>query len=117
MKKQILITLLILCCGYVSSQNVTKIPLTSDEYWWGGVVALGSHMPYVKPLSSYDLGTRNDNNQVVPLLLSNKGRYVWSDYPFTFEVTTSDIIIRSEHGKMIWAKHIKEDAPWKSMLR
>lgn len=100
MKKQLLLSLLILCFGSVYAQNITKITSLPGEYWWGGVVALGSDMPYVKPLSSYDLGTQNDNNQVVPLLVSNKGRYVWSDYPFAFEVTASEIIMRSEHEKV-----------------
>ena len=53
-------------------------------------------MPYIQPVEEFNLATRNDNNQVVPLLLSSKGRYVWSDYPFTFAVTQQGIIIHSD---------------------
>jgi alpha-glucosidase len=100
MKKLFLSALFFLCCHAASAQHLTEIKSQAGEYWWGGVVALGSRMPYVQPLSAYDLGTRNDNNQVVPLLLSNKGRYVWSDHPFTFEVDASGLNIRSGHEEV-----------------
>jgi alpha-glucosidase len=84
-------------CGNLYAQNVTEITPLPGEYWWGGVVAYGSRMPYVQPLKEFDLARQNENNQVVPLLLSNKGRYVWSDYPFLFSVSENGINIRSDH--------------------
>ncbi|MDR0894609.1 MAG: glycoside hydrolase family 31 protein [Prevotellaceae bacterium] len=66
--------------------HTLRIVPFADEYWWGGVVALGSRMPYLHPLNEIDLSRDGYNNQLVPLLLSSKGRYVWSDRPFRFTV-------------------------------
>jgi alpha-glucosidase len=80
---------------------VTRITPGEGEYWWGGAVGLGARMPYTRGLEEYDLATRNSNNQVVPLFLSNKGRYAWSDYPFSFRVEEGGVIeIRSRHEEV-----------------
>ena len=87
MKKVLL--LLFLSSFFISlfAQHTTIIEPLDDEYWWGAVVAYGSRMPYLEPVEEFDLHSKNKNNQVVPLLLSNKGRFAWSDYPFTFSVS------------------------------
>lgn len=74
----------------------TDIIYQTDEYWWGGVVAYGGKMPYVFPIQEFNLALQNNNNQVVPLFLSNKGRYIWSNHPFKFEVKDKAISIVSE---------------------
>ncbi len=79
---------------------VTEIPFEKDEYWWGGVVAYGARMPYLQPVNEFDLSLQNYNNQVVPLFLSNKGRYLWSDRPFTFEVKNRILSIRSDYEQL-----------------
>jgi alpha-glucosidase len=50
-------------------------------------MALGDRMPYTAAMAPFDLAARNDNNAVTGLMVSNRGRYVWSDAPFTFEIT------------------------------
>ena len=90
-----LVALLLAPATSVIAQHVTRITIEPGEYWWGGAVGLGARMPYTRPLEEYDLATHNSNNQVTPLLLSNKGRYAWSDYPFSFRVEEGAIEIRS----------------------
>ncbi|MDR1120290.1 MAG: glycoside hydrolase family 31 protein [Dysgonamonadaceae bacterium] len=81
------------------SAQVLEIRPLENEYWYGGVTAYGERMPYIQALEEFNLGTQDANNQVVPLLLSNRGRYVWSDYPFRFSVSeTGAISIRSEYA-------------------
>ncbi|MDR1594883.1 MAG: glycoside hydrolase family 31 protein [Prevotellaceae bacterium] len=99
--KRLKLGLILLLCNNIFAQNVTKVTFLPDEYWWGGVVARGSQMPYIEPLREYNLATQNDNNQVVPFLLSNKGRYVWSDYPFKFSVAEKEINISSEYENVV----------------
>eukprot|EP00951_Prasinocladus_malaysianus_P036607 scaffold386953_cov55-Prasinocladus_malaysianus.AAC.1 len=54
------------------------------EWWWGGIVALGHQQPYgsVGSKLSWELDLKltmyNQNN---PVLISNKGRYLWVDKP------------------------------------
>jgi len=99
MKKTIfsLIFYLLLTISLYSQINETIIRFQPGEYWWGGVVAYGSSMPYLQTVNEFDLSLQNYNNQVVPLFVSNKGRYIWSDEPFKFEVKENSIIVRSNY--------------------
>lgn len=99
LKKILLLVFIISSCA-IYSQNVTEIKPLEDEYWWGGVVAYGSRMPYIEPLEQYNLEKKNNNNQVVPLLLSNKGRYVWGKYPFKFSVGNDAITVESDYEQV-----------------
>lgn len=82
----------------------TKVAFEKNEYWWGGAVGLGSKMPYMVPLAEFDLSSQNLNNQVCPFLLSNKGRYIWSDAPFRFEILNDEILIKSDFEEIVVQK-------------
>jgi alpha-glucosidase (family GH31 glycosyl hydrolase) len=74
-------------------KNVAILP---GECWWGGAVADGHAMPF-------EAGFRRDlqdaaTNQVMPLLVSNRGRYIWSDNPFAFEVSNGIVAIQPRDG-------------------
>lgn len=95
--------LLFLACfmnNILTAQQVTDIAIQQDEYWWGGATALGSNMPYIASLAEFNLANRNDNNQVSPLLVSNMGRYIWSDHPFKFSISNGNIHIESAYEKI-----------------
>jgi alpha-glucosidase len=98
--KKLLFLALLLFSNELFAQNVTTIKSLDGEFWWGAFVGYGERMPYIQPIDNYDLSSRNENNQVVPLFLSNKGRYVWSDYPFIFSVSDGRITIDSEFEKV-----------------
>jgi alpha-glucosidase (family GH31 glycosyl hydrolase) len=68
------------------SQERVRVELRRGEYFWGGVVRHGDRMPFHggKPYS-YDLYGNLDGNQGAPLLISSKGRYFYSEEPFSFE--------------------------------
>ncbi|MDR0287517.1 MAG: glycoside hydrolase family 31 protein [Clostridiales bacterium] len=97
MKKNISLLCLCLIAFVLNSQTGyrTTVQIDPDEYWWGGVVAFGSKMPYLQTIKSFDLALQNENNQVSPLFLSNKGRYIWSDFPFRFEIKDNLIFLDS----------------------
>jgi len=102
MKKNILAVFLFLVPFSLFSQSFfeTQVAFDENEYWWGGVVAYGSRMPYVQPVSEFNLALQNGNNQVVPFFLSNKGRYIWSDSPFFFQIKDNSLSIKSEYEKV-----------------
>jgi len=84
------------CLSRAFAQPFTStISFLPDEKWWGGFVAKGHQMPFVNPTGMLDLASQGFNNQGVPLLLSNMGRYIWSDEAFKFEVTGAEINIVS----------------------
>ena len=76
MRKSILFKLIICSLLFCLTENfaqeikTTEIHFQKDEFWWGGVVANGSQMPYITPLKEYNLALQNSNNQVVPLFFS-----------------------------------------------
>ena len=51
---------------FAQNEHTTEVKFLENEQWWGGAVALGSQMPYVKPLKEFNLASQNYNNQVVP---------------------------------------------------
>lgn len=71
------------------------------EKWWGGFVAKGVEMPYAADTGTvYDLINENYNNQTSPLLVSSKGRYIWSEDPYRFSFTTDSVIITDNSTPM-----------------
>ncbi len=58
-----------------------EIRILPDEYWWGGAVVDGRRMPYGTGSFSYNQLGDVKGNQAQPLLISSKGRYVWSEKP------------------------------------
>jgi len=70
-----------------------RIPLEEGEEIWGGRVADGRNMPFQDGFSTtlYE----NSGNQVTPLLLTSKGRYVWSSEPFTFKREGNTLLIEN----------------------
>ena len=78
----------------------STIQSLEGEKWWGAFVAKGSQMPYLHETGELDLSNQNFNNQGVPLLVSNKGRYIWSDEAFRFEITNTGIVLKSNYEKI-----------------
>ena len=78
------------------TENFTKqLKLLPGEVWWGGVVNRGIEMPFGKKNFSFDLYGNDDGNQGSPLLLSNKGRQVWSESPYKFIFRNDSLLIQS----------------------
>ncbi|MEO6188380.1 MAG: glycoside hydrolase family 31 protein [Ginsengibacter sp.] len=73
-------------CGFAQPVNSSiTLPLLENEQWWGGAVQYGDQMPFNKASSfSFNLYGDVSNNQSAPLLISNKGRWIWCDAPFLF---------------------------------
>lgn len=68
------------------------IKMLKDEYWWGGSINLGHEMPYTTDSDCYfDLNGGRENDQFAPLLVSNKGRYIWSEESFKAEIKNGEI--------------------------
>lgn len=82
----------------VSQETIYESRISSqpNEKWWGAYVGYGEKMPFESTTRTFDLSRENFNNQVVPLFVSNQGRYVWSDEPFRFRFSGDTLIILSE---------------------
>lgn len=80
-----------------SATKTRTIQLEPGEKWWGGAVSESHKAPY-SPNYSINLYGNNKSNQAQPLLISSKGRYIWSEEPFGFSFTNTEIIIDETNG-------------------
>ena len=80
-------------------RTAKDVSLLRDERWWGGAVADGQHMPFGAGFGR-DLQAPGES-QAMPLLVSNRGRYIWSDEPFAFEMSGAALAIRPRDGAPI----------------
>ncbi|RUT67973.1 glycoside hydrolase [Flavobacterium cupreum] len=110
MKKNALICLaFIFSLNLLAQENISEIKSISDEKWYGAYTAKAfcntplkdiTFQPYGPNEKLNDLSVDNRGNQAAPLLISNKGRYVWSDQPFAFEFKDGDMTLHSNHEKI-----------------
>lgn len=78
--------------------TITVLRRKPGEYWWGGVINEGHAMPFGDGEHARDLRL-TDDNQASPLLLSNKGRSIWSEEPFAFSFHEGSLTI-DHHGEL-----------------
>ncbi len=79
-----------------------QLPLLANEQWWGGAAQYGYRMPF-NAASAYSFNLYGDvsNNQSSPLMLSDKGRWVWCDEPFLFSFQNGTLHVTSHGGKLV----------------
>ena len=87
---------------YSVSKN---IGILAGEKWWGGAINDGVKMPF-EDQYSYDMYGNLKGNQAQPLLLSNKGRVIWSESPFKFTFNNNQILL-SGNGVFLSSKLTK----------
>ncbi|MEJ7736815.1 MAG: glycoside hydrolase family 31 protein [Chitinophagaceae bacterium] len=88
-------------CAQASAYAI-QLPLLQQEQWWGGTVHYGHQMPFTRASAfSFNLYGDPSNNQSAPLLLSNKGRWVWCDEPFRFSFQNDTLHVSAQPGDTI----------------
>ena len=91
-KKIMLFIIVSMYVVVLNAQPVKKIPIEQGEKWYGGAVNEGEKMPFAK---DYIINLNGDTktNQAAPLFLSTKGRSIWSNSPFAFEIKNNEITL------------------------
>jgi len=74
------------------------IAIEDGESWWGGAVVDGQHMPFGGEQIERDFRADTYGNQVQPLLISNRGRFVWCEEPIAFSIEGGVITVSSPTG-------------------
>ena len=82
-----------------AESHALEIRLLPGERWWTGVIADAHHFP-LDSSSAYrfDFWGNTAGNQGQPLLLSNRGRYVWNEEPFRFEFSGGTLRCHSDRA-------------------
>ena len=100
-KSIFLMTCLVCFLGGVfsASSDTLELRILDGEYWWAGLSSKGYEMPYdASSKVTYDLWGDNKGNQAQPLLLSSKGRFIWSEQPIKFEFNQGLITVSTREG-------------------
>lgn len=64
-----------------------RTEIKENEYWWGLAVSSGHDMPYSRKTEAVvHVYGEGEGDQFAPLLLSSKGRYIWSEKPITAKI-------------------------------
>ena len=104
MKTNIIILFVLLQVYTVFGQNIKNLELQiyPGEYWWAGISSLGHQTPYdATTVFSFDMWGDNKGNQAQPLLLSSKGRYVWSEQPIKYDFNKGTISVTVRDGEIL----------------
>ena len=78
-----------------------ELALEKNEKWWGGFTTDGKLMPFGAEEISRDLYGNNRGNQAQPLLISNMGRFVWSEEPYKYTFKQGKLLLESKYGDII----------------
>jgi alpha-glucosidase (family GH31 glycosyl hydrolase) len=80
------------CLGYAGVDAQTTIVVQKGEKWFGGAINDAHLMPF---RNGYALDMNGDTrgNQAAPLLISTKGRFIWSEAAFTFALKQENLVI------------------------
>ena len=105
MEKKFLLFLLVIFRGFVIlSQDckTVEFQIEAGEYWWAGISSIGHQTPYTTAtVFSLDMWGDNNGNQSQPLLLSSKGRYVWSEEPIKYDFSQGKLTVTVRDGKIV----------------
>lgn len=86
---------LALSMNMLAKEFSTTVTSKTGEVWYGAYTAKAfngtpldqiTFQPFPAEYAQKDLRYDNNSNQASPLLLSNKGRYIWSEHPFAFSL-------------------------------
>jgi len=97
-----------LCSLTAAALDVAHAP---GESWWGLAPGLGLQMPFVQGSAlEMDQRIHNFNNQTSPMLVSTKGRYIWSDSPLKLTLDSAGWHIDNADARLVEAGSTLEDA-------
>lgn len=84
--------------------RVLRLKIADGEYWYGGMIDDTLYMPFSKQSKlRLDLIENHAYNQVNPMLISSKGRYVYAEEFFILDIHEGEMTIESpgeiDHGE------------------
>jgi alpha-glucosidase len=72
------------------------------ERWWAGIIADSHLMPFTAESEyKFDFDANSAGNQAQPLLISDKGRFLWCDQPFAFRISGGEISAESKSAPIV----------------
>lgn len=79
-----------------------KLTMLPDEYWYGLAALEGSRFPIsAKSSYSYCIDPNPGDNQAAPILISNKGRYIYCDSGISVNAEKGELTVSSTKSQPI----------------
>ena len=80
-----------------ASADVRTVKIEEGENWWGAANFFGTNMPFTAKTSlKIDLRRKNYSNQCASLLISDRGRAIWSEGQSEIEFKDGSIVMDSD---------------------
>jgi alpha-glucosidase len=100
MKTAILAILLL--AASAPAQQTAHLRMLPGERWWAGVISESHLMPFTAESTfQFDFEADTAGNQGQPLLISDKGRFLWCDQPFSFRIASGEIHASSKSAPLV----------------
>jgi alpha-glucosidase len=92
----------LLCAASAFAQQAAHFRMLPGERWWAGVISESHLMPFTAGSTfQFDFEADTAGNQGQPLLISDKGRFVWCDQPFSFRIADGEIHASSKSAPIV----------------
>ena len=83
-------------------QQAAHFTMLPGEHWWAGVISQAHLMPFTSESTyQFDFDGNTAGNQGQPLLISDKGRFLWCDEPFAFQIAKGEIHAQSKSAPIV----------------
>lgn len=81
---------------------ILRVKIKDGEYFWCGEVNSATDMPITKGMK-YDKDFREHaRNQMMPLILSSMGRYIWSEKSFRIFIDNDELCVEGENDLKVY---------------
>ena len=98
--KRLIVGVLLAVAG--SRENAVEVQMLPGEHWWAGVISESHRMPFTAESKfEFDFYANTAGNQGQPLLVSDKGRFLWCDEPFAFRIAEGIISAKARSGTIV----------------
>ena len=85
-----------------ASADVRTVKMDDGENWWGAANFFGTNMPFTAKTSlKIDLRRKNYSNQCASLLISDRGRAIWSEGQSEIEFKDGSIVMDSDADVLV----------------
>lgn len=94
----------IICAVFSTKAQQSRVVLPAkDVAWWIGISNHGEMLPMK---NGYQANLENNyGNQVQPLIVSNQGDVIWSEYPFEVLMNNDTLFVTSQKPSLKYSKH------------
>ena len=83
----------------IAAKSSSAVDLLPGEVWWGGGGGDGHNQPYGKG-DSKRINLHTCGSTSSPLLISSRGRYIWSEKPFAYAFKGGRLILDSYEERL-----------------